>query len=186
MRRIVPNSVRFLNEPVLPSQYIYISDIDIVTLQAGIADQHLADMERTGLPYSNWVRTGRRRLTGLHFSRKDWQFPLPAHDDLNVSEINDEELLYTLVERKLGFKPPEGDKFRPLHGIHMSPNRSPTGSVVNGRARPGWVIGPHRQHWRQFRDTETFRDIELCLSERIRSYIAEIDQVVNQRSGPTV
>ena len=88
-RRILPNSVRFITEPVTPSEYVYISDIDIVTLEPGIAEQHIADMARTGLPYSNWVRTGRKRLTGLHFSRHDWQYPLPPLDDLATIRVED-------------------------------------------------------------------------------------------------
>jgi hypothetical protein len=184
-RRILPNTVRFINEPVLPSEYIYISDIDIVTLEPGIASQHIADMARTGLPYSNWVRTGKRRLTGLHFSRRDWHYPLPPLDDLAITSMNDEELLYTLVGRKLGFDPPEvTERFRPVHGIHMSPNRTPKASLrKNGRPRPGWSVGPHRKRWLQFRGTDAFRDLEPHFGERIRTYVGQIDELINNWPG---
>jgi hypothetical protein len=183
-RRILPNSVRFITEPAIPSEFIYISDIDIVTLESGIADQHIAEMARTGLPYSNWVRTGKKRLTGLHFSRCDWQYPLPPCDDLAIAAMNDEELLYTLVGRKLGFDPPAtAERFRPVHGIHMSPNRSPAASTRDGRARPGWRIGPQRNRWMQFRRTEAFRNVEPHFSERIRAYIAQIDELIDHWSA---
>jgi len=174
-RKILPNSVRFLTEPMMPSEYVYISDIDIVTLQSDIANKHVAFMARTGLPYSNWLRTGHERLTGLHFCRRDWQYPLPPYEDLIATRINDEQLLYMLVRRKLGFDPPIIEKFRPLHGIHMSPSRTPNGSVRNGRARPGWYIKPHREGWNRFRNTGSFRDLEPHLSERIRTFVAQID-----------
>jgi len=182
-RNIFPNSVRFLAEPVLPSEYIYISDIDIVTLEGGIAKQHIDDMARTGLPYSNWVRTGKKRLTGLHFSRRDWQYPLPPLDDLDFAEINDELLLYTLVGRKLGYDPPLGERFRPVHGIHMSPNRAPGGSIRKGNAKPGWLIGPHRNRWDQFRRTDGFRDLEPHFSERIRKFVGQIDEFAERQPG---
>ncbi|MGD0143261.1 MAG: hypothetical protein ABSC92_08890 [Rhizomicrobium sp.] len=176
-RRIRPGTVRFITEPMLPSDYVYISDIDIVTLEPEIANRHIAFMKRTGLPYSNWVRTGYKRLTGLHFSRRDWQYPLPKYDDFALSTMPDENLLYMLVRRKLGFDPPIGEKFRPVHGIHMSPNRAPGGSVKKGLVRPGWLVKPHSESWHRFRSTRTFHDLEPHLSERIKTFVARIDEL---------
>lgn len=176
-RRIRPGSVRFITQPELVSEYVYISDIDIVTLEPGIADRHIAHMANSGLPYSNWVRTGTKRLTGLHFSRHDWQYPLPKHDDISLRTTSDEELLYLLVGRKLGYDPPAGERFRPVHGIHMSPNRSPGGAVKMGRPRPGWFIKPHRDRWLQFRRTEGFLALEPHFSERIRDFVGQIDEL---------
>lgn len=176
---IRPGSVRFITEPMLPSEYVYISDIDIITLEPDIADRHIAFMARTGLPYSNWVRTGSKRLTGLHFCRRDWQYPLPRYDSSAPSRVSDEKLLYMLVRRKLGFDPPTAEKFRPVHGIHISPNRAPQRTDREGRAQPvpGWFLKPYRKSWRKFRGTQVFRDLEPHLSDRIRTFISQIDEL---------
>jgi hypothetical protein len=183
-RRILPNSVRFLTTPEIKSEYVYIGDIDIITLQKDIRSIHLAHMARTGLPFSNSVRPGTRRLTGLHFTRFDAQYPLAPHDDLVGVRISDEMLLYRLVERKHG-PIPETPFFRPVHGIHVSPNRASAGDVRKGRRGPGWGIVRHRAKWIEFRATDAFRQLERYLSDRIRAIVAEIDRVALSQANGT-
>ena len=134
-------------------------------------------MARNKQPYSNWVRPGTKRLTGLHFCRRDWQYPLLLNNDLLDAPVSDEQLLYLLVERKLGFPPPEAESYRPVHGIHVSPNRAPEVSEKDGLKIPGWSIGPQRAVWLEFRKTKTFRVVEPFLSPRIREFLAHVDEV---------
>ena len=49
--------------------YIYVGDIDMVFYPMGehIFDYHIRHMKATGLPYSNKVREGTNRMTGIHF-----------------------------------------------------------------------------------------------------------------------
>ena len=75
--RSSPNAVRFLEQPTLESDYVYIGDIDILVLEE-IAPFHMAEMAATGLPYSNMRRRREGLLTGLHFSRWDAMYPHAA------------------------------------------------------------------------------------------------------------
>lgn len=127
------NSIRFLVEPYIKRDYVYIADIDIMLLE-NIFEWHKPLFEY-GLPYSNIVRKGSHRLTGLHFSKYDKMYPLPYIDDLVESVTNDEALLFKIVDRKVGVYSnslyesvliKHGVKpTRPLHGVHMSMNRLP-------------------------------------------------------------
>jgi hypothetical protein len=140
---INPSAVRFLTTPSTQTDFVYIADVDMIFLEGGIADIHLAHMKRTGLPCSNVVRPklhdylGQyRRLSGLHFSPWFNLYPLPPLDsipsDLLKNEKGaDEALLYWLVQNK-GCYLPKGDMFRPIHGIHFSPNK---------------VYLPHPERW---------------------------------------
>lgn len=121
------NSIRFIVEPELYRKYVYIGDIDILITE-NILDKHYHVFDK-GLEYSNLVREGTKRLTGLHFCKYSNQYPLPNVDDLIVRFSNDEELLYSIMERKrLIFSDDVYKKIiriRPIHGIHMSVNRMP-------------------------------------------------------------
>lgn len=135
------NSYRFIVEPLTNSEYVYIGDIDILILE-DIYQSHSKVFE-AGLPYSNVIRKGSKRLTGLHFTRRSSYYPLPRVDDLVEKISNDEALLYAICERKgilydnsvyFALK-----KSRPVHGIHMSLNRLP---FSYPRERAGWEMTP--------------------------------------------
>lgn len=119
------NSYRFIVEPMIKREYVYIGDIDIMILE-NVFDKHSYIFEK-GLPYSNIVRVNSKKLTGLHFCRYDKQYPLPNINDLIDSVFNDEDLLYAIMDRKgLIYPADEYRKIqRPVHGIHMSLNRMP-------------------------------------------------------------
>jgi hypothetical protein len=182
-RKILPNSVRFVNEPEVKADYVYISDIDIVTLRSGIVGKHVSHMASTGLPFSNWIRTDTTRLTGLHFARFDFQYPLPDVSDLLSQRMNDEVLLYHLVERKLGHAPTVPDRFRPVHGIHISPNRAPGGEIKNGVRRPGWGINLHWEIWSRFRHSDHLLAVLPHMSERMVWCVEQIDGLVAKRGS---
>lgn len=117
-----PHSLRFLLTPTVRSEYVYIGDIDVMIL-TDLAAPHRAEMERTGLPYSNMVRPGQERLTGLHFTRWDAFYPLTTIDDQPKLRAMDEHYLYQIIlKRGLGL--PLGE-FRPMLGYHLTLSRSP-------------------------------------------------------------
>lgn len=142
----IPNSVRFLETPLTRTEFTYIGDVDILILDNDITSVHAAHMGRTGLPYSNCVRSGTRRLTGLHFTRTDAHYPLRVPSDLDLKG-NDEELLFRLVVEKGLVLPDPLEAFRPVHGIHLSLARAPCPSP-NGR--PHWGLTAH--YARRYRD----------------------------------
>jgi hypothetical protein len=178
---ILPNSVRFVTTPQIISNYVYISDIDIITLDFDIIGLHTRYMGQSGLPFSNIVTHSRwLRLSGLHFTRYDAMYPLPEYEDLMAEIRGDEALLYAIVERKIGLIPPqEGKGFRPVHGIHVSPNRSPYAfKTPDGRVRPGWLGNFERKYktkWMDFRSSALFAAIEPSLSIRMTRVVSEID-----------
>lgn len=131
---VSPNSVRFLEAPEVMLPYTYIGDIDILCLES-VSEQHLRRMRDTGLPYSNILRPGKQALSGLHFTRSEAFYPqrLPADADLR----RDEHLLYQLVVSRGLDLPDPNDRWRPVHGYHMSLNRAPLSKP--GQA-PGWRV----------------------------------------------
>lgn len=139
IRPKIDNSLRFVTQPVSYAEYVYIGDIDIMIVE-DIYSWHKPLFE-SGLPYSNIVREGTKRLTGLHFAKYNSFYPLPNTDDLVLNVANDEELLYLIVERKgLLYKNElycEIKRGRPIHGIHMSLNRLP---FSFHEERVGWGI----------------------------------------------
>jgi hypothetical protein len=176
-KRILPNSVRFVNEPIGRAEYVYIGDIDVIILETDLVEKHLKNMKDTGLPYSNAVRANTTRLSGLHFTRADVHYPLPNIDDLDLNAMNDEMVLYKIVERK-GLKIVPDNAYRPVHGIHVSPNREAFVATESAKPRPGWGIERHNAAWAKFSARDDFRRLRSTLSPRIQSCLTTIDEVV--------
>lgn len=168
--RACPNVVRFIETPTIKNEYVYICDIDIITLDKNITATHVMDMEKTGLNYSNIVRPytdeNLRRLTGLHFSKWDSYYPIPDFSDLVRQSMlnNDEVFLYNLVKKQNVIS--EETQFRPVHGIHISANRE------NPSA---WGLRKRKNQWNDYRNSDEFKMIETLLDEKIHNYIIKID-----------
>lgn len=142
--KMLPHTMRFIEAPRHYRRYTYITDVDIPIAVEGFARQHLDHMAKIGLPYSNTVRPGTSRLTGLHFTETDAMFPIPGISDIDLAKRNDEEVLYEIMTRK-GLGVPT-DQFRPVHGVHFSLNR-PTPLAKDGSGI-GWT---NRSQWRDFK-----------------------------------
>ncbi|MBX2882672.1 MAG: hypothetical protein KTR32_22165 [Granulosicoccus sp.] len=127
---------------------LYVGDIDILLCREtgdSLFVQHQLHAERLGIPISNKVRVGSRRLTGLHYvqTARYLESVLPAIEDLHQFLIDcqhnpqlfsekysepgaDENVLYQLVESS----EPEWieqlsqTSFRPHHGVHIGLFRS--------------------------------------------------------------
>jgi hypothetical protein len=126
---------RFLETPEVLTEYTYIGDLDILILERHVTAQHVENMARIGLPYSNVVREGGpHKLSGLHFTRSDAYYPIkiPKGWDLNA---NCEVTLQALVLARGHALPGPDAKFRPMHGLHLSLNRRPIGT-----GHPHWGI----------------------------------------------
>lgn len=130
--------MRFLIQPRTVAPYVYIGDVDILILEGGITDTHIANAKALGLPYSNILRPGGDRLSGLHFTEWDAYYPVdPLPVSMMRNFVGDETLLRLFVERR-GLAMPTGT-FRPLHGIHMSPNRT---TIIRTPGTLSWGVGP--------------------------------------------
>lgn len=162
-RDVLPNSVRFLEQPTNKTKYVYIGDIDLLIFES-ILDVHLDLIRDNSLDFSNVIRKNSKRLTGLHFIEYDKMYPLPYLEDIDLSHTNDEELLYIIMERK-GRTLPVGFKKRPLLGVHFSLNRTITGDVSNSRISS--FSRDLRLHWNIFEYSnillESFADPKYLL-----------------------
>lgn len=136
---LMENSYRFLLQPFLRSEYIYIGDIDIL-LTENILNKHRAYFS-SGLPFYNLIRPGSKRLTGLHLARYDDLYPL--HEALwDYCGLNDEEILYKHYELRNALHCPglevlQGKLARPNCGIHVSINRLPFSEKMEA---PDWGV----------------------------------------------
>ena len=170
-----PNSVRFLETPQIHTEYTYIGDIDILILEQ-ISPLHIRRMSQASLPYSNVLRPGRQALTGLHFTRTDFHYPAPPPPDVKLNL--DEELLYTLVFSKgVGFPPPSW--LRPIHGFHLSPNRSPIPYDAPNQRTPNWGIMTSSRKslatYENLTDHPTWQAIYPCFDRRYRLLLALLE-----------
>jgi hypothetical protein len=170
-RRVLPNTVRFITPPRGRADYVYIGDIDIIFLDRSFPRPHLEFMARTGLPYSNSVRPGTRRMSGLHFSRYDAYYPIPSLEGLDLARDNDEEVLYQLCRRR-GLMIQDAEWFRPTHGIHASPNRS----IRRRDGQPGWGVKAHLGAYQALIRTDAVRALRPHLSPRVRGLLETIER----------
>lgn len=168
--RTCPNVIRFIEEPILKSRYIYIGDVDIITLENDITNIHLDHMSKTGLNYSNIIRPIReneiyKRMTGLHFSKWDNYYPIGDFENLAEKSLLslDEVFLHEIVSSKNDTI--ESDIFRPVHGIHISPNRD----------IHGWGVGKWLDKWMIYRNSEEFKILEKLTSDEIKDNFKKID-----------
>lgn len=171
--RISPNVVRFLTTPKVENPYVYIGDIDIITLE-DIPEFHINQMEKFGMDYSNVVRPNSNppRLTGLHFTKWDSYYPIPNREDLIKRGLlgGDEAFLYELVKKKSVINA-DVELVRPVHGIHCSPNREPLAQV-------GWELFPKwKEKWKEFRISKEYNAVAPIFSERIKGVVETIDTV---------
>ena len=148
-QKIVPNSVRFATQPKLKADYVYIGDADILITEE-VASQHLANIEKHHLDFSNVVRKGRKRLTGLHFIAYDKMYPLPSLRGINLGKCNDEDLLYRIIQRKRLKMPGPEVTFRPAHGLHISLYSSSPFEYLVGPNHlldfPAWFMAVDSKH----------------------------------------
>ena len=124
-----PNTHRFFEVPETPATYTYIMDVDVMLMEDVVAPYE--QFWPSTLPINNIVRNGTRRLSGMHMVRSElyftdklrrlqqriYCFPRQTH-------TNDEEVLY-LMAKNCHPLPPRSFQWRPVLGIHFSPNRGP-------------------------------------------------------------
>lgn len=173
----ITSSIRFISEPIIKSKYVYISDIDIVTLDSDILKCHLDIMKEHNLPYSNIIRDNTQRLTGLHFTPYENYYPIQEYDDLSHWLRVDEIFLYHLIKKR--FPNLENtNKIRPVHGIHMSPNRDPHDTKLGWSLKTNWK----KHGWNNLINSYEFSIIQNSLSDRIKKGIDIINKVYDNWS----
>lgn len=164
--KIIPNIVRFLETPQIKNSFVYLCDIDIITLQKDIQKIHTDYILNNKIDYSNIVRPNSNRLSGLHFTKWDSLYPLPDFEDLVKKGMlnHDEVFLYNLVKKKNKIN--EKLTFRPVHGIHISQNRE---KILE------WGVKKWKEDWYFYRNSNSFKYLEHFFSELIKEKILKID-----------
>ena len=122
----VPNTYRFFETPVVYATYTYIMDVDVMMLD-DIVPLFAARFPSKPHLLNNIIRKNTNRLTGMHYVHtKNYFTPKlkRAQKELYHSNVleNDEEVLYDIVQRVHPL-PPREFQWRPIFGIHFSPNR---------------------------------------------------------------
>jgi len=164
-----PNTNRFIETPYIKTDFVYISDVDIICTLGNIKKDHVNNMKKTGSPYSNIVRPGnKKKLSGLHFTPYDNYYPIPDLSEIiTFLQGNDECFLYELIKKRY----PEFNNaasWRPVHGIHASPNRQPDGEI-------NWGIAKRANEWIRFRNSKEFLYFENISTPFIKNIFKKID-----------
>ncbi|MBY7142194.1 hypothetical protein KFZ56_03620 [Virgibacillus sp. NKC19-3] len=112
---------------------VYIGDVDflIINEHPSLLESHLDHCQQISLPYSNQIRPGSKRLTGLHFYQVDEYYEKMnsaiqhyVDDPEKITQAfqtlkRDEEFLYQMIEKNIGFRDMKKYHYRPHHGFHL-------------------------------------------------------------------
>lgn len=163
------NTIRFISEPIIKDKYTYISDIDIISFDKNFYNIHINEMNKYNSIYSNIVRTNtvEKHLTGLHFVETEKYYPLNL-EGIRFTK-NDEQVLYDIVKNNIGIN--EHLVLRPIHGIHMSLNRSDP----SGQISLGWGAAKYKEEWNNFKNTEIYINISKSFDSLIISLIEKLE-----------
>lgn len=189
--KIIPNTIRFITQPKLRAEYLYIGDIDILVFE-NVAETHVKLMEDYNLPFSNIIRESNnqeepKRLTGLHFCRYDDYYPIPCLDDLELDKMNDEVVLYEIMMRR-GMMVDPSFRIRPECGIHMSLNRDPLGRYqisnfkkITSKEAVGWGGANYYPKFLEQIHDKDFMSVFPYLDLKFRFFIQIIESIAKDK-----
>lgn len=189
-KSLKPHVVRFMEQPRLSADYVYIGDIDIAIFE-DVYTLHKTFIDREELPFSNIIRLGTEktnfpRLTGLHFCRWDKMYPLPDISDIDICNRNDENVLYEIMQRK-GFMVPLNFRERPICGIHISLNRDAIGRYSVNRGDTfaigetfNWGINKYKKDFLKHLLSPGFTRLFFALSIEYRALLMVIEAAARE------
>lgn len=126
LNRHINNTYRFFEVPTIESKYTYICDIDIMILEE-LLPKYLNTWPKK-LPYHNIIRKNTNRLTGVIMVKTDEYYTdsfkksQQKYYNIDYNHNSDEITLYKMCNDSHGL-PDTTFKYRPVLGIHFSPNR---------------------------------------------------------------
>ena len=170
-KKITRESIRWLIEPEIKNEYIFIGDIDIIYLKENYYDNYLMDMFNRTSCYSNIVRNNSHNMGGVHFSKYYCLYPILLSKDVNLMMYN-EELLFTRLKElhvEIDFK----TTYRPIFGVHMSVNRK---FVEDKENNITWEAAGKKYLWKKFTNTEIYKYIYPLLDEFIKAKIDLLEE----------
>lgn len=137
-KRHIHNTYRFLETPQVRGKYTYVMDVDVMLLENIL--KMFEDNWPLNCVFNNMIRcngegASLQRLTGMHMVQTNAYytdaFRKVQHDMYHYysnPNTNDEFILYNMV-KMCHQLPPLTHRFRPILGIHFSPNRGPGKSM---------------------------------------------------------
>ena len=163
---ILPNSVRFLVQPTLKTEYVYIGDVDIFLLE-DVLDYQLNFMAKHQSDFGNVLRND-HQFTGLHFIPYEKMYPVKIPNNTDLSRTNDEVLLCRLMrEKNLRFPINATFEERKVHGVHISWfSRPPLMSVTTFDKPtdfPSWGPRESVEKYLDVRYTEPIKNFIDCI-----------------------
>jgi len=170
-------SIRFVIQPRIKNKYVYISDVDILVLVNNFYLELIDDMKRRNNCYSNILRKNKIQLTGLHFTEYDCYYPIMS---INNTDINDEKLLYNIMKYK-NIKIDEVNQYRPVFGIHMSPNRP---YISSNEPIIGWLADNYKTKWIEYIKSKDFKFIYPLLDKSITDKIRKLNEFYSIHDMP--
>lgn len=125
-------------EEFIDFDYVYFGDIDFIITESNLLNKHKEHISKINLPFSNAIRSGQKRITGLHFIHVKSYYEMfndkikffiknPKQLDNYIREVDrDEKFLYKMINEKIDLEYYETiiseDKeyyYRPHNGIHL-------------------------------------------------------------------
>ena len=163
--KVQTGSVRFLSQPTIRNKYIYITDVDIFYMEKNFYLYLIDDMIKRKSCYSNIIRKNKiiKCFSGLHFILYDKYYPIPKLENYSIFQ---EHLLYNIMKKKKIIIDHDTE-FRPVFGIHASPQRPQVGSgkIV------GWGAEKYKQQWIDFSKSVDFKNIYPLLDVYVKEKI---------------
>lgn len=176
-RKVRYGTLRWITQPTLKDEYVYIGDIDIITLEA-FTKWHIDKMKSWDGDYDNIIRSNNaQKMSGLHFAKYNSFYPIDTKYVTNW-EINNEIILKQLVSAKTAIN--ETLTERPVHGFHLSPNRK----MLNENGKPSWGLGKKNPTWEldekfkqpfvELVNSKIYKDIYNLLDEKMKNDINNV------------
>jgi len=176
-------------------EYVYITDVDMMILreEPGILEFHTAEMESTGLCYSNSIRKkhsepqGDDRMTGLHFATAEWYrrtqdvrsryFHAVDSGEFGNGRFDDELILKSVCEKSGVGIPRRFPLIARHHGIHLGTIRgyiNHTRETMKHQLR--YRINPAKaRQWITMHEDKRFREICRLTAEKNRVIGKELE-----------
>lgn len=128
VRRLIPQ------EEFADFKYVYNGDVDFIIMPEipTLKDWHVAHCAKLGLPFSNAIRPGTKRVSGLHFIEVEPYYKAIGKRllyyrthykevEAQLVRTSDEWFTYTLLDEVFGLDSLRAEGFnRPEHGVHLA------------------------------------------------------------------
>ncbi len=187
--------VRFLIRPSILECDTYITDVDMMICPESVDIQHFhrAEIEKTGLCYSNSPRWrephGENRLTGLHYVTNNWWEVTQEQRNIEFAKLEkgeighvkcDDEMMLMRIVKNSGLPVA---KYGPLlnrhHGIHLGTVRDYANDTVQKRrsALQQRIDKNRAKYWCDLIDTDDYKKLFAEIKKQDKQATWELNEL---------